>query len=60
MVENQRGYGIRLLAGKPLSQSKPCVRNDYVNLEESPKLKIEIDFQVLFLGKELINRAHFK
>ena len=43
---------------KPLSQS--CVSNDYVNLEESPKLKIEIDFQFLFLGEELINRAHSK
>lgn len=42
-IENQTGYGIRLLSGKPLLQS--CVIEDYVNLAESPKLKIEINFQ---------------
>ena len=55
---NQTVYGIHLLAGKPLSRS--CVIDDYLNVEESSKLKIAIDFQFLFLGEELINRAHFK
>ena len=33
---------MRSLAGEPLSQSS--VSNDYVDLEESPKLKTEINF----------------
>ena len=35
-------YLMRSLAGEPLPQS--CVSNDYVDLEESPKLKTEINF----------------
>ena len=53
---NQTVYAIHLLAEKPLSRS--CVIDDYLNVEESSKLTIVIDFLFLFLGKDLINRAH--
>ena len=48
---NQTVYGIYLLAGKPLSRS--CVIDDYLNVEESSKLKIAIDFQFFVFGRRI-------